>query len=152
MNYLASLYKEGLQHCTINTARSAISMTHRQVEGQQVGKHPMVTRLMQGIYNKRPPTPRYSSTWDVRLVTSYIKGLGRNDLLDLKQLSLKLTMLMALVSANRSSELAALDLRFRQVIPSKCLLCSRKERQVHLRRNYSLGHMKRIMTCVSYSA
>ncbi len=92
-------------------------MTHRQVEGQQVGKHPMVSRLMRGIYSKRPPTPKYSSTWDVRLVTSYIKGQGRNDQLDLKQLTLKLTRLMALVSANRSSDLAALDLRFRQVTP-----------------------------------
>lgn len=117
MNYLASLYEEGLQHRTINTARSAISMTHIQVEGQQVGKHPMVTRLMRGIYNRRPPTPRYSNTWDVQRVTSYLRSLGHNDQLDQKQLTLKLTMLMALVGANRSSELAALDLRFRQVTP-----------------------------------
>ena len=46
VNYLASLYREGLQHRTINTARSAISMTHCEVDGLSMGKHPMVARVM----------------------------------------------------------------------------------------------------------
>ena len=116
-NYLAKLFSDGLQHRSINTARSAISMTHSHVEGLPLGKHQAVSRIMRGIYNSRPPTPKYTVTWDVRAVTSFLKGLGPNGTLSLKQLSGKLVMLMALVEASRSSELAALDLRFRSFNP-----------------------------------
>lgn len=61
----------------------------------------------------RPPIPKYTVTWNVGAVTSYLKDLGHNDKLSLKELSGKLVMLMALVEASRSSELATLDLRFR---------------------------------------
>ena len=73
----------------------------------------MVTRLMKGIYNERPPKPKYAFTWDVGKVVSYLRDLGPNSSLSLKQLTRKLVMIMALVQACRASELAALDLRFR---------------------------------------
>ena len=88
-------------------------MTHTEVNGVAIGKHPMVT--MKAILNSRPTLPRYMNTWDVGCVTTHLGGLSPNDHLDLKVLSGKLAMLMALVAATRSSELAALDLRFRQV-------------------------------------
>ena len=80
-----------------------------------MGKHPLVTRMMKGIYNSRPPTPRYTSSWDVGQVTRYLKSLGPSP--SLKYLTLKLAMLMALVDANRTSKLAALDLRFKSIVP-----------------------------------
>lgn len=43
--------------------------------------------------------------------------IGKNEDLSLKDLSGKLALLMALVSANRTSELQALDLRFRVYTP-----------------------------------
>ena len=116
-NFLASLFRKGLQHRSINTIRSAVSVTHNNVEGTPVGQHPVITRLMKGIYNSRPPQPRYSSSWDVAKVTGHLRGMGPNPELSLKQLTLKLVILMALVEASRSSELAALDLRFRVYSP-----------------------------------
>ena len=68
LDFLASLYEKGLQHRTINTIHSAVSMTHDRVEGQQ----PMVSRLLKGIYNLRPPQPRYSETWDVDIVVQFL--------------------------------------------------------------------------------
>ena len=47
----------------------------------------------------------------------HISALGENSNLSLKQLSHKLAILMALVWANRVSELCALDLHFRQYRP-----------------------------------
>ena len=58
--------------------------------------------------------PRYTSTWDVNVVTKHIASLGNNEDLSLKYLSRKLVMLMALIQASRTSELLALDLRFRR--------------------------------------
>ena len=93
-------------------------MTHPQVEGSPIGQHPLVSRLLKGVYNKRPPMPRYSSTWDVDVVTRYIASMGGNENLPLKQLSRKLALLMALVEASRTSELGALDIRFRTYRPA----------------------------------
>ena len=42
-----------------------------------------MVQLLKGAYNLRPPFPRYSSTWDVSLVVSFIDGLGVNDSLSL---------------------------------------------------------------------
>ena len=54
VNFLSSLFEEGLQHRTINTIRSAISATHDPIDGIPAGQHPVVTRLMKGVYNLRP--------------------------------------------------------------------------------------------------
>ena len=57
----------GKQYCTINTLRSAISMTHdemyEEVDGMRVGQHPLVSRFLKGVFNCRPPAPRCSTTW-----------------------------------------------------------------------------------------
>ena len=60
LEFLALEFLQGKQYRTINSYRSAISMTHGAIDGVVVGKHPLVSRLMKGIYNQRPPQPRYS--------------------------------------------------------------------------------------------
>ena len=113
LEFLTGLFKEGLKYRTINTIRSAVSMTHDNIEGIPMGKHPLVSRLMRGIHNLCPPQPRYVTTWDVDIVVEYFKSMGQNNALPLKQLSQKLALLMTLVEASRVSELQALDLRYR---------------------------------------
>ena len=88
-------------------------MTHSEVDGVQVGQHPLVTRFLKGVFNSRPPALRYSSTWDVNIVLSYLRSLPDNTSLPLTLLTYKLAMLMALSNADRCSDLAALDLGFR---------------------------------------
>ena len=117
LDFLSDLFREGLKYRMINLIRSAVSMTHVPIESTPIGQHPLVSRLMKGVHNSRPPEPQYSSTWDVSMVLSWIKKLGKNEDLSLKDLSGKLALLMALVSANRTSELQALDLRFRVYTP-----------------------------------
>ena len=113
INFLAGEYQQGKQYRTLNVYRSAISMTHSVIDSHRVGEHPMICQLLKGIFNSRPPQPRYSFTWDVSVVVGHIKTLAANSTLSLKVLSQKLAMLLALTSAERSSELAAHDLRFR---------------------------------------
>ena len=112
LDFLACQFAEGKQYRTINSYRSAISMTHNPIDGVVVGKHPLVTRLMKGIFNRRPPQPRYASTWDVGGVLEHIRSLGGNSDLSLKQLSYKLVVLLALSNASRASEIHALDIRY----------------------------------------
>ena len=75
-----------------------------------------MVQLLKGAYNLRPPLPRYSSTWDVSLVFSFIRGLGKESL-SLKDFSQKLGFLLALTAMERVSEVVSHDLRYRCFIP-----------------------------------
>ena len=65
---------------------------------------------MTGIFNKNPPNPRYTQTWNVNNILSYIISMKNDQDLSLKEITLKLCMLMALASASRSSEIHKLDI------------------------------------------
>ena len=109
LEFLLVQFQAGKQYRTINSFRSAISMTHNDIDGTRVGQHPIVTRFLRGVFNSRPPTPRYGGTWDTDTVLRYLEGVPANPDLTLQQLTQKLAMLLALANADRCSDLAALD-------------------------------------------
>ena len=113
VNFLTEVYKEGKCHSTLNTYRSAISMSHDKIDGTPVGQHPITCRLLQGMFNARPPKPRHSTIWNVDQVISHIKGGPHSTDLDLKELSRKLVTLFALSNADRASDIHLLDLQYR---------------------------------------
>jgi len=102
------------EYSTIAGYRSAISAYHIGIDGSKVGDNPQVSSLLTGIYNRRPPKPRYTFIWDVNVVVDYIKALPDDNDLTLKMLSWKLTTLLALTAASRASEISYLDLQFLQ--------------------------------------
>ena len=114
VNFLAQLFEQGYQYRSLSAYRSAISSVHDKVDGVNIGQHPLVAQVLQGAFNELPPQPRYSQTWDVHKVTSYINNMGDNAQLKLRDLTLKLTMLLALTRQSRSSDLTSLDVRFRR--------------------------------------
>ena len=113
INFLAQLFKEGYQYWSLNSCRSATSAVHSKVDGQSVGQHPLVTRMLKGIYNEIPPLARYSTFWDVGVVLRYLRGLGENKALSLRLLTLKSAMSLALTRPARSVDLSKLDICFR---------------------------------------
>ena len=113
LEFLTDLFDKGLQYRTINTYRSAISMTHLPLDGSLIGSHPLVSRFMKGVFQSRPPCPRYLATWDVSVVLSHLRSLSPKEDLSFKDITFKLTMLMALVGATRADTLHKLDLQFR---------------------------------------
>ena len=104
LEFLAELFEKGLEYRTIGTHRSAISAFHDPIENIRVGSHPRVSALMSGIFNKRPPQPKYPFIWDVETVLDFLRKLPGNDLLSDKLLTLKVSMLLSLLSASRVSE------------------------------------------------
>ncbi|XP_078663937.1 LOW QUALITY PROTEIN: uncharacterized protein LOC144907036 [Branchiostoma floridae x Branchiostoma belcheri] len=112
VEYLEWMFRQNYSYMSIGVARSAISSVHLPVDHCNVGSHPLVSKLMRGVFHKRPPCPRYVSTWDVSRVLEYLLHCCPANSLSLKQLSHKLVTLAALVSADRGQTLAALDLRF----------------------------------------
>ena len=118
LGILTCEFAEGKQYRTNNSYRSAISMTHPLIDGTVIGKHPLVSRFVHGVFNSRPPQPRYVFTWDVTRVLNHIRSLGDNLSLSCKELTSKLATILALANASRSSEIHALDVNYMKVSQS----------------------------------
>lgn len=74
---------------------------------QDVGKNPLVVRIMKGIYHLKPPAPRYSTTWDPAVVLSYFEATATRSLSTI-QLARKAVTLLALTTLLRGAELASI--------------------------------------------
>lgn len=113
LKFLHSLHVQNLAYSTLNTARSALSsfLIGFKFGGTQYGMsdHPLIVRYMKGVFNLCRPTPRYVDTWDIQPVLNYLELLFPLDKLSLKELSLKLVMLLALTSGQRCQTLTFLD-------------------------------------------
>ena len=110
-NFLASLFEEGYQYSSVNAYRSAISSVHDKVDGFNVGQHPTIVRLVKGVFNCRPPLPRYSTTWDVQKVLDSIESGGQPQTLPIKALTLRAVFLLAITRPSRSADLSQLNIR-----------------------------------------
>lgn len=122
LDFLAELYEQGLKYTAINSARSALSALGIVIDGFAVGSHPLVIRFLKGVYNLRTPVSRYCEVWDVNKVLDYLKTLSPLNELNLKQLTLKLVMLIALTTASRSQSLHLLTTVNMVKEPSKYIL------------------------------
>jgi hypothetical protein len=67
-------------------------------------------RLLRDVFTARPSLPRYQNIWDVAIVLRYLKTLHPPSKLTLRELTLKLTMLMALLSGQRCQTIHALNI------------------------------------------
>ena len=115
--FLADLFHKGFKFRTLGVYRSAISSNHETVDGFVIGKHPMMAKFMKGVFSLRPPEPKYFVTWDVRQVLDFLKTWSPVESLSLKQLTLKLVMLAALITAARSSSVNKMNLCFKYFKP-----------------------------------
>ena len=83
------------------------------------GNHPLVARFLKGVFELRPSLPRYNRIWDVSVVLEHLKTLQPVCQLDLKALTLKLTMLLCLLTGQRCQTLSKLDITLMQKLPGK---------------------------------
>ena len=114
LEFLAELLHKGYKYRTTGVYRSTISNFHQHIDGIVIGKHPLMSKFMKGVYSMCPPEAKYFVTWDVNQVLSFLKTWAPAEKLTLKQLMLKLVTLAALTSAARSSSVHKMDLHFRQ--------------------------------------
>jgi integrase len=110
VKFLTELFKGGIGYSALNTARCALSTILPKYQGYSFGTHPSVCWLLKGGYEERPPGARHSKFWDVRTVLDLFKKWGKNSSLSLRRLSIKLAMLLLLVSAQRGQTIMSLDI------------------------------------------
>ena len=104
LSFLQNLYDENHGYWQINTACSALSAvvdTHTNIS---FGNLPVVKRFMKGIFQLIPSFPKYSFVWDVNKVFNFFRKQPNITNLNLKALSLKLAMLMMLLSGGQRSQ------------------------------------------------
>ena len=121
IEFLTVLFNSGLGYSSINTARSAISQ-FAVLDGSPLsfGNHPLTTRFMRGVYKLRPPLPKYDCIWDVTSVTDFLRGWAVSDL---KSISRKCAMLLALISGQRVQTLSKLSLDFMIMSETEITFC-----------------------------
>lgn len=71
----------------------------------------LISKFLKGVFNTKPPLPKYKFIWDVSVVIKYLESLFPLCDLSLKTLTLKLTALIALATAPRAQTLASLNLQ-----------------------------------------
>ena len=95
------MFEKGLDCSSICTALSALNNFVSLPGYSDISEHNLIKRFIKGCFNKRPPQPRYAHTWDINQVLQHIHQMGQNFELTLKQLSLKLVVLLTLLNMQR---------------------------------------------------
>ena len=106
IDFFTELFQESKEYSTPNSYRSAVSAIHTASIGQDI----TLIHFMQGVFNSRPPKPRYTQIWDVYCVLYYMKQMDDPDHLYVQKLSQKVVILMALSNADRASDLHLLSI------------------------------------------
>lgn len=107
LNFLLEALNQGLSYTSINSSKAALALLFDiDLDNQKIMK-----RFLKGVYNKNPPSPKYSTTWDPAPVLKYLETKFPLNSLSLKDLSQKLVMLLALTSAQRMQTLSKIQLR-----------------------------------------
>ena len=95
------LQSKTVGYSAVATTRSALS-SFITVNGIKVGEHLLVSRFMSGLFNEKPAITCNTETWDPQIVLNYLKTFPAVESMSLKQITLKLLMLMALLSAQKN--------------------------------------------------
>ena len=137
--FLTNLFDQGMSYSSINSARSMLSNVIHMFQGMTFGKHPVVIRVMKGIYNQRPQMSRYGSTWDVNIVLDFLRELTPLRKLTIRELTAKCVMLLLLVSAQRVQTLTTLKTKDMFVSKDKNTVVFRISQVLKHSRKGSLG-------------
>ena len=100
LDFLTDLYDKGFSYSAINSARSALS-SYVYLDNYQVGNHPLISRLVKGVYQLRTPMPKYKNTWDTDKLVNFFKNQEDSLNLHLKEHTQKLCALLMLESTQR---------------------------------------------------
>ncbi len=112
LSFLQELLDKGRSHSTLKVFVAAIASFHAPIAGQSVGRDNSVVRFLKGARRLNPPRPLTVPTWDLPTVLRALKGPPFEPLqsTNLRSLSLKTALLLALASVKRVGDLQALSI------------------------------------------
>ena len=84
MEFLADQYDLGVQYRSLTIYSDSQLHAHPQVDNVDVGSHPLVQRLLKGMFNSRPPVSHDNKSWNTSIVVEYIESCSTEELSALK--------------------------------------------------------------------
>lgn len=131
LTFLQGLLDKGLAFSTIKVYLAAISACHVGFGDKTAGQHPLICQFMKGARRLRPTLRSLVAPWDLTTVLSALSGPPFEPLLqvELKLLSFKTVLLLALASAKRVSDIHALS------VNASCMQFLRGDSKVLLKPN-----------------
>ena len=109
-DFLVHKANQGCSYSYLNNLRSMFSAYLPKLNGNTIGKHEIICKLMQAFWNNNPPQARYSTTWDIELVLDYWNKQPVNPQLSLLNLSIKAVTLTAISSLGRAADIQHLSI------------------------------------------
>ncbi|KAI2664298.1 Transposon Ty3-G Gag-Pol polyprotein [Labeo rohita] len=112
LSFLQELLDKGRSPSTLKVYVAAIAASHAPIAGQSIGRNNLVIRFLKGSRRMNPSRPHTIPTWDLSTVLRALKSSPFEPLsdADLKTLTLKSALLLALVSVKRIGDLQALSI------------------------------------------
>ena len=131
LSFLQGLLDAGQSPQSLKGYLASMAACHMGLDGKAVGSLPLVVRFMKGARRLRPMPRRFFPKWDLVTV---LDGLCKApfeplESIDLKHLSFKTALLLALASGKRVSDLSALS------VQQSCMVVADDLSRVTLRPN-----------------
>ena len=131
LRFLQARKEDGLTFNTIKVYVASISACHQGLDGKSVGSHALVSQFMKGVKRATATDKPLFPRWDLAVV---LDGLLKHpfeplESADIKILSLKTVLLIALTTAKRVSDIHALS------VDHDCMQFSDDGRSVRLKPN-----------------
>ena len=147
IEFLTLLFEQNLSYNSLCVARSALASFLTLDGSETVSSHPLISRYLKGVFTLKPPAPRYDYIWDVRVVLDLLRKWSPATNLSLKLLTLKLVMLVALVTAQRSQTIHKLKLDCLKLTSSKAVF-----QIADLLKHSRPGNIGQVITLKAYPA
>lgn len=126
LTFLQERLDAGSSPSTLKVYVAAIAASHSMLEGRSVGKHLLISRFLRGARRLNPSRPRQMPVWDLSLVLRALSDppfepAGSSDI---KVLSFKTALLLALACGKRVGDLHALSVNSAcmQFGPNDCMV------------------------------
>ena len=107
ISWLCDRFSGGVSFSSINTYKAALSL----VLGDRIGKNPAISRLLKGMYNNKPAKPKYDRIYSLDPVLLKLESLFPLERLSLPELTDKLVVLLALITAHRKQTISLISIK-----------------------------------------
>ena len=110
-NFVAVNFDRSLKYGTLRSYTAALQPYIKQVDRD------VVSKLFKGVYNLRPPVPRYTAVWDVNQVLMYLAAMVVDNESDMTK---RLATLLMLLSGNRVNMLSSFSIQHMTITENEC--------------------------------
>ena len=77
LNFFTELFNQRVSHSVLISSKSAVAHALK-MKHQHISQHPSVIKYFKGAFNLRPPLPKISFVWDVKIMFECFRSLGNN--------------------------------------------------------------------------